>query len=163
MKSRNKRNNLFGPIVFLALAVLLGVLSAAGCRKSEGEPKDVVVKFFEHIYDGDYGSAMPYCTDRCLRQVLDDGTLAFNKVRQDFSSGGNIYTESKLVSHLKGTNTCEIYSEENEDLRIWLIKQDGKWMIDEFEYRRPERDRDRDADQGDEDQGDEDDRRRARD
>ena len=164
MNSGNKRKNLFGQALLLTLTVLMGVLVIAGCQRggSSGDPKDVVVAFFEHMYDGDYGSAMPYCTDRCMRQVLDDGTLAFNQIREDYSSGGNIYTMSKLVSHVKGTNTCEIYSEENEDLRIWLILENGKWMIDEFEYR-DANDRDRDRNGDEEEDEDEEDRRRERD
>lgn len=167
MKIWNKKHKLFSRAVLLALIALACILTIGGCQRlgSVGDPKDVVVTFFEHMYEGDYGSAMPYCSERCMRQVLDDGTLAFNKVRADYSSGGNIYTMSKLVSHIKGTNTCEIYSEENEDLRIWLVLSDGKWMIDEFEYRRPaarDRDRDADEDEGDE-EAEEDGNRRFRD
>ena len=154
MKTRNLKIRTVIPVLAIVAVCMLFAAAASGCRKSN-KPKEVVVKFFEHLYDGDYGSAMPYCTDRCMRQVLDDGGLAFNKVRDDHDSGGNIYTESKLVSHVKGENTCEIYSEEDEELRIWLVRENGIWMIDEFEYREEDRDRDRDRDR-DEDERDED-------
>jgi len=137
---------------FLSLTILIGLslfltFCAAGCSVS-GDPEAVVVEFFEALYEKDYGSAIVHYSDRCLDQVTAGGENAFTKIREDHSSGGNIYTESKVVSNEHGDNTCEVYSEDNEDLRIWLIRQNGKWAIDEFEFRRATRDAGGDGDDG---------------
>jgi len=143
-------------LIFLTVILLLGAIGCTG--SGGGSAKMQVVNFFDAMYEQDYGSALPYCTQRAI------DSSEWSRIREDHSTGGNIWTESKIVEIEHGSRTIEIYSQDNENLRLWVIKTDAGWMIDEFEYRRSsssDRDRDRD-DEPEEDEGDEDDGRMRR-
>ncbi len=135
----------FMPTAVLALFAL-GFLT--GCPgPATGTPEPVVVQFFEYLNAGDSGSAQQVCTERALDQEMDRGGNAFNHMRDEYDSGDNIYTLDKLISDIRG-NTAEIWSRDNEDLRIILINVGTSWRIDEFEFRdgggrAPDDDRDR--------------------
>ena len=153
-------------ILTIALVILgaLSMLLISGCTQQT--PEVVVEKFFGHLFDGDSGSAMKYCTDRAMDQSLDNGDNAFNEVRDEIATGDNIFTESKLISDVRG-NTSEVWSRDDEDTRIILINRNGVWRIDEFQLSSGGgRDRGRDEDAGedeDEDADEDQDRRRLRD
>ncbi len=154
-------------IILLAILGMFLLWLVPGCpQTSEVPSEDIVVEFFEYLYDGDSGSAQALCTERALDQEMERGGNAFNHMRDEYSSGDNIYIEAKLVADVRG-NTAEVWSRDDEDLRIILIKVGNVWKIDEFEFRSPARD-DRDDDRRmdddeDEENGDEDDGRRRRD
>ncbi|MCX6645874.1 MAG: hypothetical protein NTY09_05915 [bacterium] len=119
--------------ILKAIIIALGVMSlffVSGCLNQT--PEKVVEKFFAALYEGDSGSAQKFCTERALAQDLSTGDNAFTSLRDDHSSGDNNFVEDKLVSDIRG-NTAEVWSRDDEDLRLILIKKGMSWVIDEFQ------------------------------
>lgn len=129
MKAKNSNRMIVLTIVLAALGVLSALLMT-GCTQQT--PETVVEKFFGNLYAGDSGGAQKYCTTRAMEQTLDNGDNAFNTLRDDHTSGDNVYVASKLVSDVRGS-TAEVWSRDDEDIRLILIKANGVWRIDEFQ------------------------------
>lgn len=142
--------------ILLSIFASALIFSSLGCTETPAQdPEQTVVKFFDYLYQGDFGSAQRLCTSRALDQT-DGGENAFSKIRDDHSSGTNDYTENKLVTDIRG-NTAEVYSREDENLRILLVKSDSGWKIDEFQWRTPQRETPRARDDQQDEEVDEDD------
>jgi len=129
MKIQNSRSRIILTAMLIALG-LISLLFVSGCFFDK--PEKVVEKFFKALYDGDSGTAQKYCTARALDQDLSNGDNAFTTLRDDHTSGDNNFISTRLVSDVRG-NTAEVWSRDEEDIHIILIKTGGTWKIDEFE------------------------------
>lgn len=141
---RNEQMNKRRVMVVAGLVVLalIATMTGAGCRK-KSTPEKTVAQFFEYLYAGDSGSARTLCTSSALEQE-ENGQRVFNRIRDEHSRGDNVYTENKLVVDIRG-NTAEVYSRDDESLRLLLVKEGDRWLIDEFRLQTRDRNRGEDA------------------
>ncbi len=119
-----------GLIVLAALA--LGFIPGCG---GGGTPEQVVAGFYKAILAGNESKAKSYCTSSYGEEEIP----IFVGIWQPFTGDTeeNPYAKENLTCEVSG-DTARVWCNESPDVVFVLVKQDGRWKIDNIDVEMPD-------------------------
>jgi hypothetical protein len=107
---------------FMAVAVVIFVLNS--CANKNNTPEAIAEKFLNHIFKKEYAQAKKYATEQTqnLLKLLEEPS--------------NQAPKEVKITDIKCTPTDDkatcSYKRDGIEEKVELVKQDGKWLVEEW-------------------------------